>query len=109
MGKCHPSLDHFRSRTVQQEREQSSPPHSHSHNIMARMERDIFESQNRAAVYLDLLGFAALVEANPKHFLTEPADRLSSQTWPSNPAANRLSLFHRVLESCIESEQPNRS
>jgi len=70
------------------------------------MESKVFESQNRAVVYLDLLGFAAMVEANPEHFMTEPVDR-PSQTWPTNPAALRLSLFHQVLESNISSEQPN--
>lgn len=60
-------------------------------------------------VYLDLLGFAALVEANPEHFMTEPVDRPSWRTWHTNPAAYRLSLFHQVLESNISSEQPNHA
>src|SRR5579859_5677221 len=76
---------------------------------MALVESHIFESQNRAVVYLDLLGFASLVEANPEHFMTEPADRPSSQTWPANPAAYLLSLFHQILESKISAEQPNHA
>jgi hypothetical protein len=80
------------------------PPH-----IMAAVERDVFESHNRAVVYLDLLGFAALVEANPEHFGTEPLDARTLQTSPTNPAANRLSLFHEVLESNISSERPNHA
>jgi hypothetical protein len=76
---------------------------------MALVEGNVFESQNRAVVYLDLLGFAALVEANPEHFMTEPADRPTWRTWPTNPAAYRLSLFHQVLESKISSERPNHA
>ena len=67
------------------------------------------ESQNRAVVYLDLLGFAALIEANPLHFVTEPVDNPNWQTSPANPAAQRLTLFHNVLESSISSEQPNHA
>ena len=78
-------------------------------HIMAHVERDVFESDKRAVVYLDLLGFAALVEANPQYFATEPVDRPSWQTWPTNAAAQRLSLFHQVLESNISSEQPNHA
>lgn len=76
-------------------------------HIMAHMESNVFESQNRAVIYLDLLGFAALVEANPEHFMTELVDGPSRQSSPTNAAAYRLSLFHRVLESHISSEQPN--
>ena len=42
--------------------------------IMAGMEQNVFESQNRAVVYLDLLGFAALVEANPEQLATDAID-----------------------------------
>jgi hypothetical protein len=77
--------------------------------MMAHVERDVFESDKRAVVYLDLLGFAALVEANPQYFVAEPDDRPSWQTWPTNAAAQRLSLFHQVLESNISSEQPNHA
>jgi hypothetical protein len=41
------------------------------------------ESQNRAVVYLDLLGFAALVEANPLHFASGLVDKPHRQTWPN--------------------------
>ena len=76
---------------------------------MAGMERNVFESENRAVVYLDLLGFAALVEASPKHFMTKPSDIVSSQTWPSNPAAERLAAFHEIIDSKISAEQPNHA
>ena len=76
---------------------------------MALVESNVFESQNRAVVYLDLLGFASLVEANPEHFMAEPVDRPISQTWAMNPAEYRLSLFHQVLQSKISSEQPNHA
>jgi hypothetical protein len=73
------------------------------------VERDVFESNKRAVVYLDLLGFAALVEANPQYFATEPFDDPSLRTVPTNAAAQRLTLFHQVLESNIASEQPNHA
>jgi hypothetical protein len=76
---------------------------------MAGMERNVFESENRAVVYLDLLGFAALVEASPKHFMTKPSDIVSSQTLPSNPAAERLAAFHEIIDSEISAEQPNHA
>jgi hypothetical protein len=76
---------------------------------MAGMERNVFESENRAVVYLDLLGFAALVEASPNHFMTKPSDIVSSQTWPSNPAAERLAAFHEIIDSKISAEQPNHA
>jgi hypothetical protein len=74
-------------------------------DIMADVERNVLESENRCVLYLDLLGFAALTEANPHYFMSEPAP--SWQTWPTNPAVYRLSVFHQVLESNISSEQPN--
>ena len=67
------------------------------------------ESQNRAVVYLDLLGFAALIEASPLHSITEPFDNPQRQTWPTNRAAERLQRFHDVLESRISLEQPNHA
>lgn len=73
------------------------------------VERDVFESDKRAVVYLDLLGFAALVEANPQYFATEPFDHPSLRTGPPNAAAQRLTLFHQVLESNIAAEQPNHA
>jgi hypothetical protein len=73
------------------------------------VERDVFESDKRAVVYLDLLGFAALVEANPQYFATEPINHPSLRTMPTNAAAERLTLFHQVLESNIASEQPNQA
>lgn len=73
------------------------------------VERDVFESDKRAVVYLDLLGFAALVEANPHYFATEPFDHPSLRSLPTNAAAQRLTLFHQVLESNIASEQPNHA
>jgi hypothetical protein len=39
---------------------------------MASMEENVMESHYRAVVYLDLLGFAALVEESPRHFMTTP-------------------------------------
>ena len=76
---------------------------------MGDVESNVFESENRAVVYLDLLGFAALVEANPRYFVTDPVDRATSACWPTNLAARRLSLFNQVLESNISSEQPNHA
>ena len=73
------------------------------------VERDVFESDKRAVVYLDLLGFAALVEANPQYFATERFDHPSLRTVPTNAAAQHLTLFHHVLESNIASEQPNHA
>ena len=73
------------------------------------MERDVFESDKRAVVYLDLLGFAALVEANPQYFATELVDHPSLRTSSANAAAQRLALFHQVLESNIASERPNHA
>lgn len=73
------------------------------------VERDVFESDKRAVVYLDLLGFAALVEANPHYFATEPFDHASLRSLPANAAAQRLTLFHQVLQSNIASEQPNHA
>jgi hypothetical protein len=76
---------------------------------MADVERDVIESENGAIAYLDLLGFAAVVEAYPTYSVAEPADHPSLQNWPSSLALQRLSLFNHVLESNISSEQPNHA
>jgi hypothetical protein len=76
---------------------------------MTCMEENVFESHNRAVVYLDLLGFAALVEASPRHFMTAPSQIANSPTWPRNEAAERLAVFHRILDSRISAEQPNHA
>ena len=51
------------------------------------MERNVFESDKRAVVYLDLLGYAALAEANPQVFITEQTDRIrrvGPEIWQPN-------------------------
>lgn len=78
-------------------------------HIMAPMERDVFESDKRAVVYLDLLGFAALVEGNPRFFAVELPFRPNSEGSQTDIAAGRLALFHQVLESNIATEQPNHA
>ena len=65
------------------------------------MEENVVESHNRAVVYLDLLGFAALVEESPRHFRTAPRQPADSSTWPRNEAAERLAVFHRIVDSRI--------
>jgi hypothetical protein len=67
------------------------------------VERDVFESDKRAVVYFDLLGFAALVENTPHYFMTGSAER------PTNAAAQLLSVFHRIIEVNISAEQPNHA
>jgi hypothetical protein len=73
------------------------------------MEENVFESPNRAVVYLDLLGFAALVDESPRPFLTPPRQFAESPTWPRNEAAERLAVFHRIVDSRISAEQPNHA
>jgi hypothetical protein len=73
------------------------------------MEENVVESHNRAVVYLDLLGFAALVEESPRHFMTAPRQPADSSTWPRNEAAERLAVFHRIVDSRISAEQPNHA
>lgn len=73
------------------------------------MEQNVFESRNRAVLYLDLLGFAALVEANPEYSGSELLDICSVVTPANNPAAQRLSMFHQVLDSNISSGKPNHA
>ena len=65
------------------------------------------ESQYRAVVYLDLLGFAALVEKSPRHFMVAPRPLAEPSTWPRNEAVERLAVFHRIVDSRISAEQPN--
>ena len=77
--------------------------------IMAGMEQNVFESQNRAVVYLDLLGFAALVEANPEQLATDAIDTAKWQTLTSDPASERLAAFHEIVETKIVTEQPNHA
>ena len=76
---------------------------------IARMEENVFESPNRAVVYIDLLGFAALVEESPRPFLTAPRQYAESPTWPRNEAAERLAAFHLIVDSRISAEQPNHA
>jgi predicted neutral ceramidase superfamily lipid hydrolase len=76
---------------------------------MVDVERNIMESENRAVLYLDLLGFAALTEENPHYFMSEPVQRSSWPTWPTNLAVSRLSMFHQVLEFHISGERPNHA
>lgn len=76
---------------------------------MACMEQNVFESPNRAVVYLDLLGFAALVEESYRHFKTTPGRIVYSLTSPRNEAAERLAAFHRIVDSRISAEQPNHA
>lgn len=73
------------------------------------MEERVIESHNRAVVYLDLLGFAALVEESPRHFMTAPRQLADSSTWPRNEAAEDLAVFHRIVDSRISVEQPNHA
>ncbi len=73
------------------------------------MEENVFESPNRAVVYLDLLGFAALVEESPRPFLTAPRQFTVSSTQLRNEAAERLADFHRIVDLKISAEQPNHA
>lgn len=73
------------------------------------MEQNVFESPNRAVVYLDLLGFAELVEESSRHFMTAPGQIVYSLTSPRNQAAERLAAFHRIVDSRISAEQPNHA
>ena len=73
------------------------------------MEQNVFESPNRAVVYLDLLGFAALVEESSRYFMTAPGQIVVSLTSPRNEAAERLAAFHRIVDSRISAEQPNHA
>jgi hypothetical protein len=76
---------------------------------MACIEENVVESHNRALVYLDLLGFAALVEESLRHFMTAPRQFADSSSWPWNEAAERLAVFHRIVDSRISAEQPNHA
>lgn len=73
------------------------------------MEQNVIESQYRAVVYLDLLGFAALVEATPQFFEMDILEASSNKMSPPNSAAQRLALFHQVLEGNNAHEQPNHA
>lgn len=76
---------------------------------MTCMEENVMESPYRAVVYLDLLGFAALVEENPQYFMAAPHPSSDPTTWPRNEAAQRLAVFHRIVDSRISAEQPNHA
>lgn len=73
------------------------------------MEQNVFESPYRAVVYLDLLGFAALVEESSRPVMTTPGRIVISLTSPRNEADERLAVFHRIVDSRISAEQPNHA
>jgi hypothetical protein len=71
------------------------------------VEEYVVESLHRAVLYIDLLGFAALVESRGEQFVFDGGVRFGSIAPACDPVTNRLSLFHKVLECKIAAEQPN--